>query len=219
MSDIVYRIRELDPDIIAPSTKRMNVSEQGGSKIVFIGKPGCFERGTKILMYDGMLKNVEDVRVGDKVMGDDSSPRNVLELCHNFDEMFKMNPVRGESYVVNKQHILTLKNEQDHIIDITVEKFLEKDRAFRERYKWFRTAVEFPAQPLEKDPYTVGAWLGGGNPTSGHIEGEILDYNFLRKNNLLFNKHIPQHYKVNSRSNRLKLLAGILDTSNSSFVL
>lgn len=33
-------IKELDPDIIAPSTKRMNVSEQGGSKIVIIGKPG-----------------------------------------------------------------------------------------------------------------------------------------------------------------------------------
>ena len=33
-------IKELDPDIIAPSTKRMNVPEQGGSKIVIIGKPG-----------------------------------------------------------------------------------------------------------------------------------------------------------------------------------
>lgn len=39
-SEIVYRIRELDPDIIPPSTKRMNISEQGGSKIVAIGRPG-----------------------------------------------------------------------------------------------------------------------------------------------------------------------------------
>ena len=34
------RIRELDPDIIAPSTKNMNRPDQGGSKIVIIGKPG-----------------------------------------------------------------------------------------------------------------------------------------------------------------------------------
>ncbi len=33
-------IRELDPDMIAPSTSKMLVPEQGGSKIVVIGKPG-----------------------------------------------------------------------------------------------------------------------------------------------------------------------------------
>jgi hypothetical protein len=37
---ITYRIRELDPDMIAPSTKNMDRPEQGGSKIVIIGKPG-----------------------------------------------------------------------------------------------------------------------------------------------------------------------------------
>lgn len=33
-------IRELNPDMIAPSTANMNRSDQGGSKIVVIGKPG-----------------------------------------------------------------------------------------------------------------------------------------------------------------------------------
>ena len=37
---IIYRIRELDPDMIAPATKNMDRPEQGGSKIVIIGKPG-----------------------------------------------------------------------------------------------------------------------------------------------------------------------------------
>ena len=37
---ITYRIRELDPDMIAPATKNMDRPEQGGSKIVIIGKPG-----------------------------------------------------------------------------------------------------------------------------------------------------------------------------------
>jgi GTPase SAR1 family protein len=37
---ITYRIRELDPDMISPSTKNMDIPEQGGSKIVIIGKPG-----------------------------------------------------------------------------------------------------------------------------------------------------------------------------------
>ena len=37
---VKLRIRELDPDMIAPSTSTMNKDSQGGSKIVVIGKPG-----------------------------------------------------------------------------------------------------------------------------------------------------------------------------------
>jgi GTPase SAR1 family protein len=33
-------IKEFNPEIIAPSTTRMNIPDQGGSKIVVIGKPG-----------------------------------------------------------------------------------------------------------------------------------------------------------------------------------
>jgi hypothetical protein len=36
--------------------------------------------------------------------------------------------------------------------------------------------------------------------------------NLLKKYNLIGNKHIPQQYFINSRENRLKLLAGIIDT-------
>lgn len=36
----ILRLKELDPDMIAPSTKNKDKPEQGGSKIVVIGKPG-----------------------------------------------------------------------------------------------------------------------------------------------------------------------------------
>lgn len=38
---------------------------------------------------------------------------------------------------------------------------------------------------------------------------------FLRQNNLIKNKHIPMSYKCNSRENRLKLLAGLIDSDGS----
>ncbi|PCI27736.1 hypothetical protein COB52_04455, partial [Candidatus Kaiserbacteria bacterium] len=38
---------------------------------------------------------------------------------------------------------------------------------------------------------------------------------FLKKNNLIGNKHIPEIYKLNSRGNRLKLLAGLIDTDGN----
>ena len=69
----VLKIKELDIDLIPPSTRSMYNAEQGGSKIVVIGKPGCFTAGTNILMYDGSVKRVENIVLGDKVMGDDST--------------------------------------------------------------------------------------------------------------------------------------------------
>lgn len=35
---IKVKIKELDPDMINPSTAKMNLEEQGGSKTVIIGK-------------------------------------------------------------------------------------------------------------------------------------------------------------------------------------
>ena len=66
-------------------------------------------RGTKVLMYDGTIKNVEDIRVGEQVMGDDSTPRNVLETHSGTDTMYKIENKKGESYTVNSHHILSLK--------------------------------------------------------------------------------------------------------------
>jgi hypothetical protein len=66
-------------------------------------------RGTKVLMYDGTIKNVEDIRVGEQVMGDDSTLRNVLETHSGIDTMYKVENKKGESYTVNSHHILSLK--------------------------------------------------------------------------------------------------------------
>ena len=44
-----------------------------------VGK--CLGFGTKIIMFDGTLKEVQDIRVGDLLMGDDSTARTVLSLA------------------------------------------------------------------------------------------------------------------------------------------
>ncbi len=54
--------------------------------------------------------------------------------------------------------------------------------------------------------YTI-VQINGGRKKYGN---NVL--NFLRDNKLLNNKHIPDIFKYNSRENRLKLLAGIIDT-------
>ena len=69
----------------------------------------CMSKGTKVLMYSGEVKNVEDIGVGELIMGDDSTPRKVLELGRGQDEMYEITPKRGSPYTVNSEHILCLQ--------------------------------------------------------------------------------------------------------------
>jgi len=85
---------------------------------IITAPPGCGKclgRGTKILMYDGSIKSVEAIVVGDLVMGPDSKPRKVLSKCVGKDEMFKIIPSRGRSFVCNTPHMLTLKGMVPYI--------------------------------------------------------------------------------------------------------
>lgn len=187
------KIRELDPDMIAPSTSRFNKPDQGGSKIVIIGKPGCFEPGTEILMYNGIIKKVEEVVVGDVIMGDDGTPRNVLELCHDFDEMYKIIPLKGESYTVNKKHDLVLMNLEDmsSSIIISVEEYLQKPESWKMMFKIYKSSgIEWEEKDVNISPYDFGLYI---------------------------DTQVPFEYKINSRKNRLELLAGIIDSVGHLF--
>lgn len=182
-------IKELDPDIIPPITARMNDPEYGGSKIVIVGKPGtgkCLAPGTPILLYDGTIKNVEDIVVGDILMGDDSTPRNVLSTCSGTDVMYKIYQKNGDSYTVNAPHILSLINRQKEIIDIPVTDFLAKDTTFKQQYRGFKVSVDFEEKQIYEHPYSYGK-------------------NFV-------DNTIPLEYKANTKYVRLHLLAGIIDS-------
>lgn len=70
---------------------------------------GCFAKDTQIMMYDGSDKSVQDVIVGDKLMGDDSTPRVVQQLFRGHSDMYEIIPVKGEKFTVNGDHKLVVK--------------------------------------------------------------------------------------------------------------
>lgn len=55
----------------------------------------CFACGSMTLMYDGSQRAVENIGVGDVVMGDDGTPRRVLTLARGQDELFTLKPNRA----------------------------------------------------------------------------------------------------------------------------
>lgn len=99
---------------------------------------GCLGRGTLVTLYNGDVKEVQDIVVGDTVMGDDGTPRNVKEVIYGIEQMYTvMQGGAGDDYRVNENHILTLKDKvTGEIEDICVLCYLE-DKC---RYKGVKIA-------------------------------------------------------------------------------
>ena len=282
-----------------------------------LGSGKCMKIDTPIMLNDGKIKMVQDIKVGDLLMGDDSTPRTVTSLARGEDEMYEIIPVKGDSYTVNQEHILCLKasgyprinhindrnntnynvqyiennkfmsktfsykrndiddeekkKEQaenffnnishDNIMEMSVIEYLKLPKHRKDCLKTYRVPVEFPEQKVTIDPYMIGYWLGDGTSNKSQItteDKEVVNYfekfchdnnhrlhqgkrsittrhdfhytlygsingkpksniflNSLKENNLINNKHIPDIYKYNSRENRLKLLAGLIDSDGS----
>lgn len=82
----------------------------------------CLKKGTGVLMYDGRIKKIEDIIIGDLVMGDDSTSRKVLGLNNGIDIMYRITNENDESYTVNSEHILSLKYKYKNMIKDELDK-------------------------------------------------------------------------------------------------
>lgn len=213
------------------------------------GNPGtgkCHGRDTPIIMYDGSTKMVQNIRAGELLMGDDSTPRTVLSTTTGHDMLYKITNLCGDSYITNKEHILCLKCQvkkrithdlqkkyytvrwydnlkvkfnteifsyktssrlqakekattflnninEELITEISVENFLKLPHNIQKYLYGYKVPLDFQEQTLGIDPYVFG-YITSSTYTSH-----------------LFTCGIPDVYKCNSYSNRLQLVAGILD--------
>ena len=162
---------------------------QPSDLVIIAARPGmgkCLGKGTKVLMYNGSLKNVEDIHENELLMGDDSSARKVLSIARGQEKMYWIHQNKAISYRVNESHILSLKrsrNEGNHkqgdVLNITVKDYLEKSDKFKSNYKGYKVGVEFDSKELPLEPYYLGLWLGDGHSYSQritNIDSEIIEY-------------------------------------------
>jgi hypothetical protein len=245
---------------------KTQISGDGGILEVPCGRGKCLGINTPILMYDGTIRLVQDIKIGDVLMGDDSTPRNVWSLARGRETMYKVVSKKEDGYIVNESHILSLKSSTNcsiapkgSVVDIPVLDYLGLSKTYHGPggpLLGYRVPILFPEQKIDFDPYLLGFWLGDGHShgtiittkestvikyiadclktkhTSLYFKytGQKYDYrinsielhnnfmmSFLRNNNLIKNKHIPHHYKCNSRRIQLELLAGLIDSDGSCY--
>lgn len=133
---------------------------------------GCHAKGSSVLTSDGVCIKVEDVKVGDFLLGNDGTPRKVLELHNGVDDMYKVTPIKGEPFVVNGGHILHLYKTkegkgynscQPRYDEISVKEYVVKSANYKHLHKLHRVSqIDFGNDKYLFDPYFVGLYLGDG---------------------------------------------------------
>lgn len=165
---------------------------QPSDLIIVAARPGmgkCLGKGTKVLMFDGSLKKVEEVVQGDLLMGDDSTPRKVLSIAHGQEKMYWVHQNKGISYRVNESHILSLKRSRNEgkfkkgeVLNISVKEWLSKSNKFKTNYKGYKVAVNFEEKETLLPPYFIGLWLGDGTSSKPEITTQdALIVNYLQE--------------------------------------
>ncbi len=179
-------------------------NEQGGAILeVPCGRGKCLAKNTPILMYNGTIKMVQDVKLGDLLMGDDGRARHVLTLARGREKMYKVQEIMqnqnlgflGSHYVVNKSHILSLKNVKTmETVDMPLEQYLALDEEEKLHYYGYRVPVDFERELImeDTDPYILG------------------------KLSTKYRVGIDHKYKCSYADFRLEILAGIIDLTGKA---
>lgn len=171
----------------------------------FINPYECFAPGTKVIMANGDVKNIEDIEIGDQVMGKDGSVRNVLHTHNGLDHMYRLKSRSGSNdQIVNskhKIHYLERNYNNDFQEKLSTAQEILLDSSYKKDFKYLERVDNINIERdvnLLLDPYFLGLWLGDGSSRDASIttcDNEIIEY--LQK--VCKTKSIKMVYRINAR--------------------
>lgn len=131
--------------------KKADQARGGRKKRIFWEE--CNILGTKVLCYDGVFKKIEDIQVGDYVMGIDSKPREVLKTTRGKGKILslythtkKKSQSKPFMYVTPNHRLWVTNKNQTISTAIKAEKYLELDNHKKDKLY----AVKFTNNSLTK---------------------------------------------------------------------
>jgi len=110
LGDILHTHERLHVSPLNKAYELVEKMRKISKTVVLVGNHDmCFGKDTKILLFNGTCKEVENIDIGDIVMGDDLQPRTVISKTCGISRMYKVCQLLEKSYTVNEYHILCLK--------------------------------------------------------------------------------------------------------------
>ena len=151
------------------------------------GSGKCLAMDTPVIMADGTTKMVQDVKVGDFLLSPYGAKQRVTNTTAGRERMWKVTPVKGDSYICNESHILSLKRSNkdgvilnsgkyipgnQEVLNINVKEYYENPKLHKQFKGWrLDSPIEFHREQdlLPLDAYFLGAWLGDGRSSMAAI--------------------------------------------------
>ena len=234
----IYKMTNAKEKLLELLAMRIINPESKSMSLALCGPPGvgkCLHPDTQILLFFGGIKAAKDIKKGDILIGDDYTPRIVMNTTEGTDKMYKIIPEMSDTFIVNEPHVMTLYDELINcVVDVPLNEFMQKTESYKNRHSLFSIPVEYQRQNIKNDPYMIGVLL---NSKSKNIEDIMKEYLNNRLENiskyvngvhavtslnlnsidndelayLINNRYIPDEYLFNTREVRFKLLHGFLD--------
>lgn len=136
---MTIELRPYQQESVQAVREELAKGRQGVVMVAPTGAGKCLARGTPVLMRDGTIKPVEDVAVGDLLMGPDGQSRTVTSLARGREMMWRVVPRKGNAYVVNESHILSLRKSPDgEVLNVSVARFAAWPSVYRWLWKGWR---------------------------------------------------------------------------------
>jgi ATP-dependent DNA helicase PIF1 len=217
-------------DIIMNEKQNIALNLMNSGKNVFVtgsaGTGKCLAFNTKVIMYSGETKYIQDIKKGEMVMGDDSTPRTVLSTTSGRDTMYKVSNISDsfkDNYTVNESHILTFCTTSfvyfnafcgkyyleypDHYGIIKTRKFNSYYELRLFRNKKVPKIIDIPILMYnEYNSMYLRGFYAYIDFESRYIDKDPYTVGFCSI------EEIPDNYIYNTMKIRIEVLAGILDS-------
>lgn len=188
------------------------------------GQFGCLDPYTKLYDFNLNIKLAKDIKVGDKLIGDDGTSRTVLKIVSGIDTMYRVNILENNKFsnelIVNKEHILTLsyKNNKTPIWNYEKEiyeyKYFDSDT--------FEIKITTDLKDIKNETFDIkitdflenfGDIINQFAAIKNYsiIEYEKVDTTIDPYSVGFFKANIRDEYIINDKNFRFSILAGIID--------
>jgi len=162
--DLLYEPYDYQDDCISSCLKT--------SKGIIRSATACHAKGDRVLMYDGFYKNIENIVIGDYVIGKDGKPKKVLDTFSGIDNLYKIKPKNNRKPItVTGNHLLHLghtgSRKKDVIDNISVVDYMSKGNDYKHTSKllYFENYACIKKNNIDCNlsPYFIGLYLGDGH--------------------------------------------------------
>lgn len=203
----MYKLRDYQEEAVVKCVEYLQ--SKTTAKGVLVAPTGCHAIDYELLKSSGEIVKVQDIKVGDELLGPDGTARRVLELHRGRQKMYRITLRNKTSFVVNEGHLLQLYNtstqsEKGYFFNsypkelaVTVKEYLGWAKSRKHQYKIKRAGIiNFSEKEIPIDPYFLGLWLGDGTNKSVSIttpDKEIKEYIYKIANEYEVNVRIAEN--------------------------